>query len=84
MPMEIQVLVAIMTSLPVDGDVLFVVSQSRPSFLVRDLSLNTSYYQISNMSNTTYTTSGAGTTYPSWAPEFCTRFFSGSSFCTIF
>ena len=72
--MEIQVLVAIMISLPVDGDVLFVVSQSRPSFLVRDLSLNTSYYQISNMSNTTYTTSRAGTTYPSWAPEFCTRF----------
>ena len=41
------------------------------------------YHRIFNRSNTTGDTSGAGTEYPSIAPEF-TQFFNGGSYCSIY
>ena len=41
------------------------------------------YHRVCNKSNTTGGTSGAGTAYPSWAPEF-TPGFQWGSFCSIY
>ena len=41
------------------------------------LSLFTTYYRVCKYINTTGATSGAGTTYPSGAPEFISRFWVG-------